>query len=295
MTINDPLRLPWMFTGLELTVIACAVLTLVHAIRRRHVMLWSSVFCYGVMMELLSYYAFDNYSHARFTVMFYHQKLPLYITGIYPLLIYPSIIATRRLRLGRAAEPFVVGFAVILLDVPWDVLNSAAAWWNWSSTDPNLRVRWLAVPVTNYYWHIAFDGGLAFLVRSAEPFVRMPLRQIVAPPLIGAATIVLGILAFIPFHVLTRAGVPDALVVALLFAGCAAALAAALRARRHVELDWPLLAVPILFHGFLLVVLATHEVGYVATAVVIVAVLLTAAFYALPSIYSVAGCSGAPT
>jgi hypothetical protein len=103
MDLNDPLRLPWSFPGLELTVVVCAFLTLRHAIRSGRVFLWASVFCYGLTMELLSYYAFDNYAHGRFTVMFYGNKLPLYITAIYPVLIYTSAAATARLGFGRAA------------------------------------------------------------------------------------------------------------------------------------------------------------------------------------------------
>jgi hypothetical protein len=286
MDLNDPLRLPWTFPGLELTVIACALLTLRHAIRHGRLFWWISIFCYGLTMELVSYHAFDNYAHGRFTVMFYGQKLPLYITGIYPLLIYTSLAATVRLGISRAAEPFVVGAAAILLDLPWDLMASVAGWWSWSPTDPNLKVRWLDVPVTNYYWHVAFDGGLAFLVRLADPYARNLRRQLALAPLVGVATIVLGILAFVPFHLLKRAGVPDGTIVATLLAVCAALLVGARSRpeRRPAERDRSLLSVPVLFHSFLLLVLATHHTGGLRGALVVAAVLLTLAFHLRASV-----------
>ena len=33
----------------------------------------------GVVMEVLTYNTVDNFSHAQFTVMLYHKKLPLYV------------------------------------------------------------------------------------------------------------------------------------------------------------------------------------------------------------------------
>jgi len=270
LNLNNPFHLPLAFTGLEWTVVLCAALTLWHALLRFregdtfHLFVWACVFCYGVTMELLSYRFFPAYAHARFTVMFDGQKLPLYITGIYPLLIYSAIAATARLGLSRAAEPFVVAFATVLVDAPWDILNEPIGWWSWSATDPIVRTRWLGVPMTNFLWHVAFDGSAAFLTRLVHPTASRGRRIFLAAPLVGFATIVVGIIAFIPYHLVHRLGVPDQWSVAVVVTACA--LVFALARRGHPRLPIPratdrlLLAIPLLFEGFLMVVLLAGRI-----------------------------------
>jgi hypothetical protein len=147
-------------------------------------------------MELVSYNFVDNFTHAQFTVMFYGRKLPLYVTAVYPVLLYTGILIARRLRLGPAAEPFAAGLFIVMLDVPFDLLGPVAGWWSWSDRDPNIAYRWLGVPVTSYYWHLAFGGCLAAVTRFAG---RLSWRLPYALPA-AAVTIVMGFVSFFPFH-----------------------------------------------------------------------------------------------
>jgi hypothetical protein len=262
MTLNNPFSQPLHFFGLELTIIGAAAFTLVHALRRwragrgRDLYLWASTFLYGVFMELITYNTFDNFNHGRFSVMLYHDRLPLYVSAFYPLLQYLSIQAVGRLGLSRAAEPFAAGLAIVLLDVPFDILGPALGWWNWSPTDENLRFRWLGVPVTSYYWHLAFGGCLAFWVRTAERLIANPRwgRLVVMAPLTGAATIVAGIFAFIPFHLLKRIGVADGTVVFALIAASGAVLLFARRVPGGAP-DRLLLCLPFVYHAYFVTVL----------------------------------------
>src|SRR5579859_7874505 len=130
MIVRNPFAQPLSFVGLEIVTLACAALTLAHAVRawrdRRELLplfTWVAILFYGVAMEIVSYSTVDNFTHGPFTVMLYRGRLPLYIVALYPVLLYTGIAAVRRLRLSRWAEPFVGGFAIVLLDIPFDVLG----------------------------------------------------------------------------------------------------------------------------------------------------------------------------
>ena len=217
MIVRYPLTQPPSFVGLELVVLACGALTLLHAWRqwtRSRELLplftWIAIASYGVAMEIVSYETVDSFTHGPFTVMLYHGRLPLYVVAVYPALLYTGISAVRRLGLSRWAEPLVCGLAIVLLDVPFDVLGPDAGWWAWSATDANVRARWEGVPLTSYYWHIAFGACLALLTRSADRWLARPRAvKLLLAPLVGALTIVLGALSFLPFHVLQSFGVSD--------------------------------------------------------------------------------------
>jgi hypothetical protein len=212
-------------------------------------------------------------------VMLYGRRLPLYVVALYPMFIYTAWAAVHRLGLPRAVEPFVVGLAIVLIDVPFDVLGPPVGWWTWSSADPNLRVRWLGVPVTSYYWHLTFGGALVFLARSVAPLVRRGRAYLLLAPLVGAATLIVGTLAFLPFHGLRALGVPDGANLALL-AAVAAGLLLGSRPRASAPPDRALLAIPVLYHLFFLAVLVWARLSLASTAVIAAATALSLALHA---------------
>lgn len=235
-TLYNPFYQPLSFLCLEVVVIACAVLTLLHALKGyragegSRLFTWWTIFVYGLIMEIASYNALDNFVHGQFTVMFYHRKLPLYISVLYPLFLYTSIYTIERLRLSRLAYPFVVGFMIVVMDYPFDVIGPAAGWWSWSDTDPVLAYRWHGVPVTSYYWHLAFGGTLAGLTRQLQPYTNTLARRelgsgrfwklLLSLP-VSLATIVIGVLLFLPFHGLKSLGVRDGILAGILIVGSA--------------------------------------------------------------------------
>nr|AYM54386.1 hypothetical protein [Phaselicystis flava] len=138
------------------------------------------------------------------------------------------------------------------MDAPFDILGPDAGWWSWSTEDPNIAVRWLGVPVTSYCWHLLFGGTLAALTRALEDRASRPSRLWLALP-VALLTIVVGIVLFIPFHVLKGFGLPDGAIVAGLVA---AALVITVIAKKSPVQDrdrrlWPVL---ILFFGYHLAV-----------------------------------------
>jgi hypothetical protein len=243
MTINNPFDLPWHAVGLELIVLLLAALTFRHAMRDHAGRLtWLTIFVYGLAMELLSYSFVDNFAHGTFTVMFYGDQLPLYITVIYPVLLYTGIATARSLGMRPAAEAVTAGFLIVLMDAPFDMVGPEAGWWRWFDTDPNIAHRWLGVPVTSYYWHLGFGGILAYLTGRAA---RQRSLGWAMPCVIG--TIVLGVAAFLPFHGLSALGVSHGVIVALALAGAAAV---SVLAPRRGGFAPALLALWIPFYGF---------------------------------------------
>lgn len=238
VAFTDPTQMAWHFLVLEFTVLVWAGLTLRHALRadrrgdRAALLTWVTIITYGVAMEVVSYTLVDNFAHGQFTVMFLGRKLPLYITAVYPVLLYTGITAARSLRLRPGAEAITAGAFIVALDVPYDLTGPRAGWWRWFDTDPNIAYRWAGVPVTSFYWHLAFGGVLAALTAFAARRRRPPLWW--ALPLAGA-TIVLGVLAFTPFHGLAALGVSHGVIVGGSLAGAALVAIGAFTLRRPAD------------------------------------------------------------
>jgi hypothetical protein len=268
--LRNPLAQPGSFVALELAMIACGALTFAHAWgswkRSRDLLplfTWIAIVSYGVAMEIVSYETVDAFAHGPFTVMLYRGKLPLYVVFVYPALLYTGIAAARRLGLSRWAEPLVAGLAIVLLDAPFDVLGPDAGWWSWSSTDPNVHARWDGVPFTSYYWHVAFGACVALLTRSADRWLSPPRARpalLLAAPLVGVATIVLGALSFVPFHLLQKAGISDGANLALLVS---ASVGVATFARRGATqpADGLLFSIALGYHAFFIAVLVARSLG----------------------------------
>lgn len=228
VSFNDPTALPISFVLLETGVMLWAALTLRHAIRtgRPALLTWLTIFVYGLVMELVSYNAVDNFAHGQFTVMFYDRQLPLYITVVYPVLLYTGIALARRLRLAPAAEAITAGILIVCIDVPFDITGPRLGWWRWFDNDPNIAYRWLGVPVTSYYWHLTFGAILCWLTARAA---RRSLWWCLP---ITVGTIVLGVMAFLPFHGLKAIGISDGVIVG-------AALTAAALTAVYSAIPWP--------------------------------------------------------
>jgi hypothetical protein len=266
VTLYAPWSRPLVHLALEVVVVLLGALTLVHAWRARRggdllpLFTWATILVYGLAMELLSYNFVENFVHAQFSVMFYHRKLPLYVTAVYPTLLYTGIATARRFQFPRWAEAFAAGLLIVAMDIPFDIVGPHAGWWSWSPTDPLLAYRWCGVPVTSYYWHLAFGGILAALTSAMAPHLRSPRQLVLALPA-ALLTIVLGVVAFLPLHGLAALGVSHGVVVAGAWAWCFAVLVAAVKRRDDAPPDVLLLALPATFYAFHAVVAAGRIPG----------------------------------
>jgi hypothetical protein len=233
IAFNNPLGQPLHFFVLEVLITAAFVITLRDALARarageRHALFqWLTALCYGVTMELVAFNFLDNYNHAHFTVELYHHKLPLYVTFLYVVFHYTGWRVAERLKLGAAREALLAGFAMCLIDVPFDIAGIPAGWWRWGNSDPNLAVRWLGVPVTSYEWYLIFGAVYALIGRAMRERVNRRAALLALAPLAGLAVIVGGTIAFLPFHALHALGAPPGAIVAVHLASCAALAIAA--------------------------------------------------------------------
>lgn len=229
ITVSSPFSRPLHFLVLELAVLACTVLVLGHAVGayrrgdRRHLFQWLVITFYGVQMELIAFNFLHNYEHAQFTVQFYDNQLPLYVTGLYGSFMYTGLKLVERLHVHPVVEALLAGFAMALIDVPFDIAGAALGWWTWLDTDPNLAFRWLGVPVTSYYWYLAFGAVAAAQCRLLWPRLeRRPFGvAVVVAMFAGFGVIFFGVLAFLPFHGGAALGLSHGALVALHLAICA--------------------------------------------------------------------------
>jgi hypothetical protein len=221
-------------------------------------------------MEVASYNFVKAFAHGQFPVMFYRSQLPLYVTTLYPVLQYTSIVTARRLRKGPVAIAFTAGLLIVAMDFPFDILGPVQGWWSWSDTDPNMAFRWHGVPVTSYYWHLAWGGILGALTTVFGRFggdPNKPYRVALLALPVAVLTIFLGMLAFLPFHALKALGVPDGTIVAGLFVTSLLVIFKSERAVDEPPRDVRLLTIPVLYYSyFLLVALRAMASGGMAFA-----------------------------
>jgi hypothetical protein len=105
------------------------------------------------------------------------------------------------------------------------------------------------VPVTSYYWHLAFGGVLAVLTTGIGSHVRTTRQLVLTSFPAALLTIVLGVVAFLPFHGLAALGVPHGVAAASALA-IAAVILIASRKRVTDAVDPFLLALVAIFYVF---------------------------------------------
>lgn len=266
IVFSNPFERPLTFLALEVVVFTCFAFTAAHAVarfrqgERHHAFQWLVIFAYGVFMELIAFNFLHNYNHGQFTIQLYRNELPLYIPCVYLVLHYAGLKSVERLGLSRVPEALLVGFAICLLDVPFDILGVDAGFWSWSSTDPNLAYRFLGVPVTSFYWYMLFGALFAALCRAVKaPLARRSFAaSVVAAPVVAVGILVTGVLAFLPFHALTALGIADGPIVTAHAIVCAAVAVFYLlyRRERARPLSPTMLTIVVGLHAFHLALLA---------------------------------------
>jgi|GEM_PF-2355133 len=225
---SNPFGRPLHFLLLELLVLISTAVVFTHAVLRyragdkRHLFQWIAITSYGLQMELLAFNFLENYEHSQFTVQLYGGQLPLYVTGLYGNFLYAGIKLVERLRLHPVAEAFLAGFAICLIDVPFDLAGMAVRWWTWLDVDPNLAFRWLGVPVTSYYWYLIFGAVACGLCRLLWRVLEKRPFWMAVPVALVAGTLVIffGVLGFLPFHLMAALGLTHGNIVALHLIGC---------------------------------------------------------------------------
>ncbi|GAB6026460.1 hypothetical protein CHUAL_012655 [Chamberlinius hualienensis] len=143
------------------------LVTLVHAIRSggSYKYLWLAIVLHGFVVENVVFMMpeMNNFWHAQGLLTFRCGKSPGNVAFIYPMLIYPAFVAVSQLRLPKWLQPFTVGLAVVLLDIPYDIMGVKLLWWTFHDTDPNIHDRHYWVPWTSYLFHQTLAATVAIL------------------------------------------------------------------------------------------------------------------------------------
>lgn len=265
----------WPLLAFEGCMYTLFIICLVHGLRQgaratERVALLLTGTAYGVTLESLTIYQLHAYYYGHFLIMF-NDQVPLAIGVGWGIILYSGVAFADALRLTGAAWAATVGMLGLSIDLTMDAVAIRLGMWNWrfvhtgvlpSSTTliaPDLQ--WFGVPFGNFYaWFIVLTSAAA-LFRAINPAVAGSNVVAVAGKclltILGSVTVLI---------VLDQAYV--SLIygqwwpVALEIAGSLVVIARSPRGKGAIVRDagairgLPALAVPLVFHGFFLGMLA---------------------------------------
>ena len=254
--------LDWSFSTIEAMVYVCAALGLWHALRSRQrtgqpAALYTFIACflYGLLIDIISYYTVNNFWHGEFSVMFLHNRLPLYIALFYPAFMYPVFMTIKRYAFGTWTAAISTGFLAGLAYLIFDNLGPLLGWWIWDRNNPSTWPLLDSVPLTSYHWMFVFTTAFAFF---AQRFFWTPAALAVPGRSCGKVAIkllsipfltcLLGTVFFVPYNILAYLFSPSsaAFFHALAFGG--AALLFILNYRQPIEArDRLLMSIPLIW------------------------------------------------
>ena len=207
----------WSFLAIELIILTGTVCALLHALRHRRqhghssaLLTLLSCFTYGLLIDIASYYTVENFWHGEFSVMFLHNRLPLYIALFYPAFIYHACMTLRRYGFSPLVEALSTAFYAGLTYAIFDNLGPLLGWWIWDTSDPTTWPYLNSVPVTSYFWFFAFTGTFALVSRivcwdwvAQGKGTRRVAMGVAAIPIVVCAV---GAALFLPYNLLAYNG-----------------------------------------------------------------------------------------
>lgn len=220
ISFNTPSELlDWSHLAIEVIIYIGLGLAIVHAWRTYKrsgspsaLLTLLASFFYGVVMDTLSYYTVENFWHGEFSVMLLFNKLPLYIACLYSAILYHSIMTIRRYDFSRITESLCTGFLAASLYMIFDNFGPMVGWWIWDTTDPSTYPYISNVPLTSYAWVFFFSSAFAFINRTISwDWVergKSKLKIAIAQAFQPVATILLGVLLYLPYNLFAKSSPP---------------------------------------------------------------------------------------
>lgn len=220
LSFNTPSELlDWSHLAIEFIMCAGLILASIHAWRiyknigsPSALLTLLASFLYGLLMDTLSYYTVENFWHGEFSVMLLFNKLPLYITFLYPAIIYHAIMTIRRYDFPRYTEAVCTGLLAGLMYMIFDNFGPMVGWWIWDTSDPTTFPYISNVPLTSYAWMFLFTSAFTFInrkiswewVEQGKSKVKIAIAQIVQP----IVTVFCGVMLFIPHNLFAKSSPP---------------------------------------------------------------------------------------
>jgi hypothetical protein len=207
----------WSFLAIEWIMIGGFLLALTHALRYRRetgspsaLLTLLGCFLYGLLIDIASYYTVDSFWHGEFSVMFLHNRLPLYIALFYPAFMYHICMTVRRMNLSPLTEAISTGFYAGISYLIFDNLGPLMGWWIWDRNNPTNLPFLSSVPMTSYQWFFFFTTAFTLISRKVcwdwVEARRKPAHVYIGMAVLPIATCVLGTLMFIPHNILVMNG-----------------------------------------------------------------------------------------
>lgn len=231
ITLRNPFSLQhWTMPLIEVTLVAGAIASLVHAMRWRrfqgdasNLVIWfAGIFCL-LLIEPIAYFPqwFGleqamglTFVHNQFTVQFLYDRLPLYIVAMYPFFSYAAWTLVQRTGIFQRYNVLVGASCVTVVFLSLyeviDMVGPQFRWWVWNENLSTSRPTLFNVPYVNLQ---AFSVALPFAMALATLLVckQGEIRaRIVARNVLAVCLLVWPILflSSLPSLLMALAGVP---------------------------------------------------------------------------------------
>ena len=239
---------------------------------------------FGVAVEVYFVTQYAGYSYGPFLVdpTILGGHVPVWVGCGWGVIIFAAMTASDRMGIPWGIQPAVDALLAVSIDFALDPIAEALGWWHWTRPVPPDQMFY-GVPFDNFCGWLMIVGFFSLFVRIGyhlwEPGthawgdVLVPIGALV-PCILSVAVCQFGLDA--AYGVLTEP-VVFAIVAATLLLAAAAALAQA--APEASPRPWYLTAVPVVFHGLLLLFLYLE--GLYQAEVTLVILMPLAAFASL--------------
>ena len=249
--IRNPFGLTnWTLPVLEALIVGCAVLALIHAVRRFRregdripLVMWCAPVVYLLVIEPPVYFpdlvgAEESmgvvFVHNVFTVEFLWDRLPLYIVAIYPALMVLAYEIVRAFgiftRRGILAGSVAVCFVHHCFYEVFDHLGPQLNWWLWNTHSDANQPAIAAVPLNSIFLFATLGPGLITAVvllmakRRNGTGLNTPVRLVGAIVVAGFAAPIGVMLGGIPGRLAGSGDDPNVIAQAVVLIGLTAVL-----------------------------------------------------------------------
>lgn len=145
---------------------------------------WLAIIVHAIFWEITVFNFEEHLAtfwHGEFSIMLYHNRLPLYIVlGYYPALFYHALITVKRLNLkdGRyqgLIEALLVGLVFEIFYIACESVSPVTQWWQWNNQHAASQPVWMNIPANAYLWGLSYGFAYAWLSRYF--FIELPQKK----------------------------------------------------------------------------------------------------------------------
>lgn len=254
--------IPWYFTGIEIGAYLLALLLLWQASKQGRYMLLTLIMAmlYGYLLEFLDLRDFHAYVYGQFHVML-PGGVPLPVAVSWGMIFYAAMQTTDKLGFDWRRRPWLDGLLAISIDLCMDPIAAQLGYWEWTPPGP-----WLGIPLGNFFGWLVVITAFSFVWRAADhrfqPEAKGFLRELLVLLGVMVVSLIVLFVALESFNRLAVAPVERLWLQAVLVVGWMVLAVGMIvpcvgQFKRDNAPDWPVLALPIFFFGYLTLMVFT--------------------------------------